>query len=194
MTVLAILYRILIIYNLNSEKKKINRNFKNSVSEILIFKNPLKNKLCFFEFKIKENINNEIREVFLEKVEEEYEKIDDEKHKKLKENITKIYNRQKLDKLTLLKTFPILSFIGYIINYLKNIDNKGARLQNILNIVIIKNNKSAVINWNKIGYIVLTLVIFYIMSYLFYKKFEIKVMKKRERISQVAECIDNLKK
>lgn len=64
MTVLAILYRILIIYNLNSEKKKINRNFKNSVSEILIFKNPLKNKLCFFEFKIKENINNEIREVF----------------------------------------------------------------------------------------------------------------------------------
>ena len=44
MTVLAILYRILIIYNLNSEKKKINRNFKNSVSEILIFKNPIKNK------------------------------------------------------------------------------------------------------------------------------------------------------
>lgn len=87
-----------------------------------------------------------------------------------------------------------MSFIGYIINYLKNIDNKGTRLQNILNIVIIKNNKSAVINWNKIGYIVLTLVIFYIMSYLFYKKFEIKVIKKRERISQVAECIDNLKK
>lgn len=181
-----IIYRFLIINNLNGQISKINNNSKEQIKKIGYLKSNDEFGITLF----KGNLRDKTREIFIEKVKNSYSNVKEENYKELKDDIKKIYNEQKLEKIV--KKFSILiSLISIIGKFLYDYLNKEEVKNKLLNQLSWENIKNK-LNTSTITNIICFLAIFFIVSYFIYKIFELRFRDKRERINEVAECIEIL--
>lgn len=167
-------YRYLVIHNLKIQISKMN--IENDGIEI------------------NDNLREKTREIFIKKVKNSYNNIKKEDYKELKEDIKKIYNEQKLENfIKKLSIFiPVISFTGKILyDYFEK--NKNIFFEKILTFNNIQNwimefKLPDIIN------IIFFLIVFFIVAHFIYKIFELRFRNKRERINEVAECIEILSK
>lgn len=167
-------YRYLVVHNLKIQISKMN-----------IENNDLK-------IKLNDNLREKTREIFIKKVKNSYNNIKEEDYKELKENIKKIYNEQKLENfIKKLSIFiPVVSFTGkFLYDYFEK--NKNILFEKILTFNNIKNWIMG-FKLQDILNITFFLITFFIVAHFIYKIFELRFRDKRERINEVAECIEIL--
>ena len=167
-------YRYLVIHNLKIQISKMNiENYG-------------------IKIKINDNLREKTREIFIKKVKNSYNNIKKEDYKELKEDIKKIYNEQKLENfIKKLSIFiPVISFTGKILyDYFEK--NKSIFFEKILTF---NNIKKWIMGFKlqDILNIIFFLIAFFIVAHFIYKIFELRFRDKRERINEVAECIEIL--
>ena len=180
---IIITYRFLIINNLNVQISKINNGKIGYLKP-----NPDDDfKITLF----KGNLRDKTRDIFLKKIGKSYYNIKDyDSYKELKDDIKKIYNEQKLEKI--IKRFSVLiSLISIIGKFLYDYLNTE-KVKNILLEHLLWKNIESELKLSKIINIICFLLTFFIISYFIYKIFELRFRDKRERINEVAECIEIL--
>ena len=203
---LIIIYRYGIICNLNNRIKRINEfidSEENKIKEI--------GKRIFYwnenpddEYKItllKGNLKDKTREVFIKKIKNEYVLTKDENgYNRIKEDIKSIYKNQTLKTffkrlIIIVSVLSVISkyFFEYLIKEKMNefVDNIIIKLKsenNNINIIdFIKKNNQNIMEFATF------LFIAFLIIHFFYKLLGLIFRFKRERIEQVAECIEILK-
>lgn len=135
---IIIIYRFLIIKNLNVQISKIDNNLEEQIIKIGYLKVKPNDEFNITLFK--GNLRDKTRDVFIKKVKNSYNDIEEEDYKELKENIKKIYNEQKLENfIKKLSIFiPVISFTGkFLYDYFEK--NKNIFFEKILTFNNIKN-------------------------------------------------------
>lgn len=189
---IIIIYRFLIIKNLNVQISKIDNNLEEQIIKIGYLKVKPNDEFNITLFK--GNLRDKTRDVFIKKVKNSYNDIEEEDYKELKENIKKIYNEQKLENfIKKLSIFiPVISFTGkFLYDYFEK--NKNIFFEKILTFNNIKNWIMG-FKLQDILNIIFFLIVFFIVAHFIYKIFELRFRNKRGRINEVAECIEILRK
>lgn len=189
---IIIIYRFLIINNLNVQISKIDNNLEEQIIKIGYLKVKPNDEFNITLFK--GNLRDKTRDVFIKKVKNSYNNLEEEDYKELKENIKKIYNEQKLENfIKKLSIFiPVISFTGkFLYDYFEK--NKNIFFEKILTFNNIKNWIMG-FKLQDILNIIFFLIVFFIVAHFIYKIFELRFRNKRGRINEVAECIEILRK
>jgi len=174
-SIFIIIYRFLIIDNLNTQIIKLNSENK-------------KNKISLLNKDLNIDLRDKTREIFLKKVKESYNFIENkDNYEKLKENIEKIYNEQKLERVVKrLLLIPIVPFIGkFLYDYFES-------NRNIFSGILTLDNIQKWSTFSNVSNFILFLIILFMGLHFIYKLFELRFRDKRKRISEVAECIEIL--
>lgn len=200
--ILIIIYRLWIIHNLNNEIEKINKLIDNEENKIKkIGKGKLYWKQNFDDKKyeitlLKGNVKDKAREIFIKKMKNEYVLTKDENgYKEIKEEIKEIYKKQTLKMFfkELAIIIPPLSFIGkYFFEDLKGKIEIIELIKNNKLSEYVKNAESVKDNIDNIIEIIAFIFIMFFIILFFYKLLGLIYRFKRERIEQVAECIEIL--